>query len=118
MEKKHSQKLRVNKLSRKCNNKETIEFIRDIELTPNQRKLTFQLNHRKETKETKEKYKPILPGDRAIVGLTVRVLLPFILLWTDITFSKACRYFSCSILLEDSKEAGARATRRMEYIKI
>lgn len=82
-----------------------------IELPPNQRKLTFQLNHRKAL------HKPILPGDRAIVGLTVRVLLPFILQWTDITFSKACRYFSCSILLEDSKEAGARVTR-MEYIKI
>lgn len=92
----------------KCNCKETTELIAVTELIPNQRKLTFKLNHRKVL------CKPILPGDRAIVGLAVRVLLPFILQWTDITFSKACRYFSCSILLEDSKEVGATVTRTLK----
>lgn len=111
LQKTHSLKLRANRLPGKSNNTETTEFIQKTELAPNQRKVTRQLNQRKAL------YKPILPGDRAIVGLTVRVLLPFILQWTDITFSKACRYFSCSILLEDSKEAGARATRRTEYIR-
>lgn len=35
------------------------------------------------------------------------VLLPFILQWTEIAFNKACRYFSCSMLLDDSSDAGA-----------
>lgn len=101
----------MKRLPGKSNNTETTEFIWNIELAPNQRKVTDQLRQRKAL------HKPILPGDRAMVGLTVRVLLPFLLQWTDITFSKACRYFSCSILLEDSREAGAGVTRRMECIK-
>lgn len=51
-----------------------------------------------------EKYYQSLPGDRASAGLTVRVLLPLSFWWTETAFSKACRYFSCSMLLEDSKE--------------
>lgn len=42
-----------------------------------------------------------------MAGLTVRVLLPFILQWTEIAFNKACRYFSCSMLLDDSSDVGA-----------
>lgn len=51
-----------------------------------------------------ENYYQILPGDRASAGLTVRVLLPLSFWCTETAFSRACRYLSCSMLLEDSKE--------------
>jgi hypothetical protein len=62
-----------------------------------------------------EKYYQILPGDRASAGLIVSVLLPLSFWWTETAFNKACKYFSCSMLLEDSKEeVGATKGKDME----
>lgn len=61
------------------------------------------------------KYYQISPGDRASAGLTVRVLLPLSFWCTETALSKACKYFSCSMLLEDSKaEVGAIKEKKIE----
>lgn len=52
-----------------------------------------------------------VPGERPMRERLDRVLLPFILKWIGMESRMACRYFSCSRLLDESEdEAGAEDT--------
>ena len=56
---------------------------------------------------------PGVPGDSPIWERLDSVLLPFILKWTGTESRMACRYFSCSRLLEDSEDEVVAATQRL-----